>query len=158
MAIDDNKTIQVKETMQFMEQAHLAPVGDGKLFIICDAATMTIAAQNKMLKTIEDAPGSTSFLLLATSIEPILNTVRSRCVTEFMPSPKSTAPLIPPDIALVLEKIFGIKIDENSLNHEQRYAIMIVQSKLNRNIAANCNGQNQTDLLIMEILKICAKQ
>ena len=144
------KTIQVKETVEFMERAHLAPVGDGKLFIICDAATMTIPAQNKMLKTIEDAPASTTFLLLSTSIEPILNTIRSRCVTKFLPASVNAGPLVPTEVAETLKKLFNIEIDEKKLSNEQRYKIMTALAKINRNVAANCNAQNQMDLLIIK--------
>lgn len=152
------KTIQVKETLEFMERAHLAPVGERKLFIICDTATMTIPAQNKMLKTIEDAPASTTFLLLATSIEPILNTIRSRCVTKFLPVPPKTEPLIPKETVETLKKLFNIEIDEKTLSNEQRYAILATLAKINRNTAANCNPVNQMDLLLMEIIRICVKQ
>jgi len=162
-------TIQVKETLDFMELAHLAPLGERKLMIICDASTMTLAAQNKTLKTIEDAPAGTNFLLLATSIEPVLNTVRSRCVTFFAPMKK--VPLLyggvdarsahgasANGVVDILKKIFSTEINEQTLSPAQRYAIMTAQAKINRNVAANCNPQNQLDLLIMEILKTCAKQ
>jgi len=78
--LEDTPSIKVKETEEFIARAHLAAVGGKKLFIICDAATMTIAAQNKTLKTIEDTPADTTFLLLASSETPVLNTIKSRCV------------------------------------------------------------------------------
>jgi len=78
--LEDTPSIKVKETEEFIAKAHLAAVGGKKLFIICDAATMTIAAQNKTLKTIEDTPADTTFLLLASSETTILNTIKSRCV------------------------------------------------------------------------------
>jgi len=136
-----------------MERAHLAPVGDSKLMIICDFATVTPQAQNKMLKTIEDAPAKTNFLLLATNIEPVLNTIKSRCVTTYLPVQKSAAPLVPKDIATTLEKVFGVKIDESILTAKQKQGILDILAKINRNVAANCNETNHKDLLIMEILK-----
>jgi len=78
--LEDTPSIKVKETEEFIAKAHLAAIGGKKLFIICDSSTMTIAAQNKTLKTIEDAPADTTFLLLASSETPILNTIKSRCV------------------------------------------------------------------------------
>ena len=150
------ESIKVEETLEFIERAHLAPVGERKLFIICDAATMTVPAQNKMLKTIEDAPASTTFLLLATSVEPLLNTIRSRCVTKFMPVPPGTNPLIPTETAETLKKLFNVEINEQSLSNEQRYKLMATLAKINRNIAANCNAQNQTDALLIDILEFSA--
>jgi DNA polymerase III delta prime subunit len=78
--LEGTPNILVKETEEFIARAHLAAVGGKKLFVICDAATMTPQAQNKILKTIEDTPASTHFLLLASSDVPILNTIKSRCV------------------------------------------------------------------------------
>jgi len=78
--LEGTPNIKVEETMNFVSKAHLASVGDKKLFIICDTSTMTPAAQNKILKTIEDTPTDTIFLLLASSATPILNTIKSRCV------------------------------------------------------------------------------
>ena len=79
-SLEGAPNILVKETEEFIAKAHLAAVGGKKLFIICDASTMTIAAQNKTLKTIEDTPADTTFLLLASSETHILNTIKSRCV------------------------------------------------------------------------------
>jgi DNA polymerase III delta prime subunit len=81
-------TIQVQETESFIEKVTYAAVGGRKLFIICDAATMTAAAQNKILKTIEDAGADTCFLLLCSGAETVLNTIKSRCVTVY-PNPIS---------------------------------------------------------------------
>lgn len=78
--MDSDKSIKVKETEEFIARAYLASIGNKKLFIIKQANAMTIAAQNKILKTIEDTPVDTTFLLLASSETPILNTVKSRCV------------------------------------------------------------------------------
>ena len=93
----NDQTIGVKDVVEFLEHAHLSPVGDKKLMIINDFACVTPQAQNKMLKTIEDAPGKTDFLFLATTIEPVLNTIKSRCVTTYLPI-KSGAPLVPADV------------------------------------------------------------
>ena len=143
-------TIQVAETKDFIERAHLAPVGERKLFIVSDASTMTIPAQNKLLKTLEDAPGSTTFILLASSSEPVLHTIKSRCVTVYTKS-DSSAPLVPPELAATVKNLFKVKIDDLSVS--TKHAIMTASAIVNRNVAANCNQQNQQDLIIMEILK-----
>jgi len=138
--------IQVKETLDFMQTAHLAPVGDRKLFIICDAATMTTAAQNKTLKTIEDAPAQTTFMLLATSIEPILNTIRSRCVTLYATPRGGVGGNAPLSVDTAAAQLLNIKIEHNFTTHN-------TLAEINRHIAANCNPQNQQDLLLIELLK-----
>lgn len=152
-------TIQVAETLEMVDMAHLAPIGDKKLFIILDAATVTIAAQNKLLKTLEDAPASSTFLLLATSINPILNTIRSRCVTVYSKQESKDEPLVPSEVIATVKKLFK-SVDVatyegkgEGLSAEQRYGIMKVQAEINKRLAANCNAQNQQDLLILEIIK-----
>jgi hypothetical protein len=78
---EGSSSIQVEPTKEFVRKTSLAAVSGRRLFVICDAATMTIAAQNKILKTIEDVGGDICFLILASSAEPVLNTIKSRCVT-----------------------------------------------------------------------------
>lgn len=50
-----------------------------KIFIIENADTMTIAAQNAILKTIEEPPLYAVFLLLSTNFNRFLPTILSRC-------------------------------------------------------------------------------
>ena len=52
-----------------------------KVFIIDKAETMTPAAQNALLKTIEEPAPYGVFLLLTKELELMLETVQSRCVT-----------------------------------------------------------------------------
>ena len=52
-----------------------------KVYIIRDADTMNAAAQNALLKLLEEPPRFVSIVLVAASPAPLLETVRSRCVT-----------------------------------------------------------------------------
>ncbi len=52
-----------------------------KVYIIEDAHTMTPQAQNAFLLTLEEPPPYVCFLLLCESVEPLLETVRSRAPT-----------------------------------------------------------------------------
>jgi DNA polymerase-3 subunit delta' len=63
-------------------RAHLAlrPVrATGKVALIDPADRMTIDAQNALLKTLEEPPGQTTLILLATNADALLPTIRSRC-------------------------------------------------------------------------------
>lgn len=51
-----------------------------KIYIVADADKMNPQAQNALLKTIEEPPEYAVFLLLASSPEALLPTIRSRCV------------------------------------------------------------------------------
>ena len=82
-------SIQVEQTLDFMRQVHLAPLGEKKLFIITDMSTMTLAAQNKILKTLEEPRTDTVFLLLASNEDRVLATIKSRCIVIHPPQPES---------------------------------------------------------------------
>ena len=64
---------------QVAEKCHLKPLENSrKLIAISGAQDMTAAAQNKLLKILEEPPGQTIFLLGAASAERLLPTVKSR--------------------------------------------------------------------------------
>jgi len=54
-------------------------LGKGKVFIIEQAELMTAAAQNALLKTLEEPAGRTLIVLLTTHGNELLPTIRSRC-------------------------------------------------------------------------------
>ena len=63
-----------------IEPASRHPVrGRAKVFIIEEAERMNNAAENALLKTLEEPPGSSYLILLATSEDRLLPTTRSRC-------------------------------------------------------------------------------
>jgi len=53
--------------------------GRAKIFIIQEAESMSPGAQNALLKTLEEPPGASYLMLLASSVEALLPTTRSRC-------------------------------------------------------------------------------
>lgn len=55
--------------------------GKYKIYIIEDAEKMTQQAQNALLKTIEEPPAYGIILLLTNSMDALLPTIKSRCVT-----------------------------------------------------------------------------
>lgn len=54
-------------------------LGRGKVFIVEQAELMTPAAQNALLKTLEEPAGKTLIILLTTHGNELLPTIRSRC-------------------------------------------------------------------------------
>ncbi|MCR5716001.1 MAG: DNA polymerase III subunit delta' [Lachnospiraceae bacterium] len=55
--------------------------GPYKIYIINEGEKMTPAAQNALLKTLEEPPAYAVILLLVTTIDALLPTIQSRCVT-----------------------------------------------------------------------------
>ena len=74
--------MSVKDEQIFKLQADLKkkPIGSRNLAIIKDADTMTIRAQNRLLKTLEEPFAGTVIILLSENRENLLETIRSRCV------------------------------------------------------------------------------
>lgn len=54
-------------------------MGRGKVFIVREADKMNVAAQNALLKTLEEPPATTFLMLVTASLDRLLPTVRSRC-------------------------------------------------------------------------------
>jgi len=59
--------------------SHRPVRGPRKLALIDDAERMTADAQNALLKTLEEPPGRTTLVLIATNAAVLLPTIRSRC-------------------------------------------------------------------------------
>ncbi|MDP9175323.1 MAG: DNA polymerase III subunit delta' [Planctomycetota bacterium] len=78
-------------------------IGRGKVFVIEQAELMTSAAQNALLKTLEEPQGRTMIVLLTESLGDLLSTVRSRC---------QTIRFLPLDVELVRTELIKRGIDE----------------------------------------------
>lgn len=55
-------------------------ISSKKIYIIDNAETMTIEAQNCLLKTLEEPPEYISIILITSNDNNIINTIRSRCM------------------------------------------------------------------------------
>ncbi len=64
-----------------------AQQGERKVCLIAQAQRMNAASANALLKTLEEPPGQTLFLLLADELQTIPATIRSRCRLENLPMP-----------------------------------------------------------------------
>ena len=78
----DKKEITVDIINEMINQFNLSAVADKKLFIVFQAELMNTSAQNKLLKTIEEAT-NTTVLFLCQNLDRILPTVRSRCIIQY---------------------------------------------------------------------------
>jgi DNA polymerase-3 subunit delta' len=74
------KQVLVDQIRELARVAALAPrVAGRRLFIIDPADQMNGAAQNALLKTLEEPPGETVLILIASRSHLLLPTIRSRC-------------------------------------------------------------------------------
>ncbi len=79
---EDKKEITVDVINNMIDQFNLASVSGKKLFIVFQAELMNSNAQNKLLKTIEEAT-DTTVLFLCQNLDRILSTIRSRCIIHY---------------------------------------------------------------------------
>jgi DNA polymerase-3 subunit delta' len=88
--------------------------GKYKIYIIESGELMTIEAQNALLKTIEEPPEYGIIIILTTTLDRLLPTIISRCIT------LSTKPVKERDIFEYLVENF--KLDEKKANFCVEYA------------------------------------
>jgi hypothetical protein len=76
-----HREILVDQIRQITADAVVAPnEAARKVYIIAQADKMNLAAQNALLKALEEPPGHACFILCTTAADALLPTVRSRCV------------------------------------------------------------------------------
>lgn len=76
---EDGKKITVDGISEIIADSALKPAhGDKKLYVICGFESAGALVQNKLLKTLEEPPAGSYFLLGATSLSPVIDTVLSR--------------------------------------------------------------------------------
>ena len=169
---EGEKSITVEQVKDFLNKTSLSAVGDRKLYIIADSSVMTSAAQNKLLKTIEDAVAGTTFLLVASDEDKVLNTIKSRCVTLYSHNPAPT--MVSKKLVVAAEGLLAAKTLDQALPHiavlgtkdnvpmslvainnhcknTGRFDILGCMSDIKRRVGANCNPQNAFDLLVIEM-------
>ena len=92
----DKQEITVDQIRALRADAYIRPnEGRRKVYLIDPADAMNPAAQNALLKVLEEGPAYAAFLLLAGEPGKLLDTVRSRCEPLRLPPEEA-----PPDPAL----------------------------------------------------------
>jgi DNA polymerase-3 subunit delta' len=77
----DSGTIKIEQVRDVVDRAAYRPFeGRRRVVVIDDADAMVSAAQNALLKTLEEPPPSSVFILVTSRPDMLLPTVRSRCI------------------------------------------------------------------------------
>ncbi|MDD4600094.1 hypothetical protein SDC9_14757 [bioreactor metagenome] len=78
--LPDGASIKIDQVRQLQREVALAPYyGQRRVGIIDAAETMTVQAANSLLKTLEEPPSDTVFILISNSRQQLLPTIISRC-------------------------------------------------------------------------------
>lgn len=77
----DTGTIKIEQIRDVVDRASYRPFeGKRRVVIIDEADALVTAAQNALLKTLEEPSASSVFILLTSHPDVLLSTVRSRCI------------------------------------------------------------------------------
>ena len=83
---DKKKGLVVEDIAEIVEKAYVQPMeANKKIFVLNNFDISTVQAQNKLLKTLEEPPASSMFILTSTNPSNILNTIKSRSKTVNVP-------------------------------------------------------------------------
>lgn len=78
----EEKSIKVDRIRELQKSIQKKPIlGERKVYIIYEANKLNMAAQNCLLKTLEEPPEYATLILIASSIYSVIGTVRSRVKT-----------------------------------------------------------------------------
>jgi len=82
----DGPQIKADQAQSVLEFLQLQSIRSHRFILIEDAQKLNATAANSLLKTLEEPPEGTTFILTAPSISSVLPTIRSRCrVFHFQP-------------------------------------------------------------------------
>src|SRR5262245_39910451 len=83
----DTGTIKIDQIRDVVDRANYRPFeGRRRVVVIDEADALVVPAQNALLKTLEEPPPSSVFILVTARPDALLATVRSRCpVLRFLP-------------------------------------------------------------------------
>lgn len=77
--ITDEKSIKVESIRELQKDISVKPLMNSKkIYIIPEASKLNVAAQNCLLKTLEEPPEYAIIILISSSIYSVINTIRSR--------------------------------------------------------------------------------
>lgn len=76
----EGSSIKDAAVVKMQERLKTKAFGDRNVVIIENSDLMTLRAQNRLLKTLEEPPGSAVIILLTENIENLTKTIQSRCV------------------------------------------------------------------------------
>lgn len=76
----DGNSVKDAHIIEVQERIKIKPFGSRNIVVVEDSDAMTVRAQNRFLKTLEEPPEGAVIILLSENMENLLPTIQSRCV------------------------------------------------------------------------------
>ena len=87
---ENGKTLKTEDSNKIVSESFVIPFeSDYKIFILNNFEKATSAAQNKLLKALEETTKYTIFILNTSNINSVLSTIKSRCKKIYIPESES---------------------------------------------------------------------
>lgn len=159
---ESSTTLGVEAIRQIISRTQLGQSHGNQVILLAQAAEMTTAAANALLKSLEEPPANTFYLLQSRDLYPLPLTIRSRCqlidLTTTTAEPEQLlhwlAERLPQVARLELEQLLilaqGQPLAAEQLHHEQRLPLW--QSFI-REVAASWSGRAQVGALVPQWLQ-----
>src|SRR5262245_35013989 len=105
--------VRIGQIRALQQALHLRAVEGGRrAVVIADAEWLNLEAQNALLRTLEEPPPKTTFVLVTASPSGLAPTVRSRCVRVAFPAvrpPPPDSPEAPESVRALAERLAGLR-------------------------------------------------
>ncbi len=75
---DNGESIKIDEVRELIRKTNLTSQGTYRIIVIENIERMPVEAQNSFLKTLEEPPGKTIFILTTSKLDQVLLTIQSR--------------------------------------------------------------------------------
>lgn len=161
---EGKRDITVDQARTLRSDVYIVPnEGKRKVYIIDPADGMNDAAQNALLKVLEEGPSYAAFLLLAAEPGKLLSTIHSRCETLTLP-PNEEKP--DPQLLEKAEQLADLLLNGDELNVAEGLTAL-EQEKLKsaqlaellkqteRCVAAKLAHQPRRGVSLLQALKVC---
>ncbi len=134
--------IKIEQVREIEHQILYRPlIGERKICLINDADRMTIGAANALLKTLEEPPGHSLFLLISSRPAALTATIRSRCQALRFTAPTRTQV----EAALILKREIPLA--------DARFLAIISDGRIGEALTADVQDTRQRQQALVDLVR-----
>ena len=138
------RSIKDADLEKLQEDLRMKPQRNRNTALIYDADTMTVRAQNRFLKTLEEPTPGTVIILLSENTENLLETIRSRCVIYRFPDDENGGDEYSGDWEDLIEKI----LDNDSFHNIKKSLTQEIKTREDAYLLLDILEQRFRDIMI----------